>query len=307
MSGATGGDARPDETDYLNSFLVCKSEHQVDRLTDAINDLTSKLTGYNVVDYGTKIVHLPVIAVGGTLVEFAVIDVRNKDYHQVRRLDIGDNICRRVDCFVMAINFFRYFRTMEQFIPSNPTPLFIKGTQNVDFYLGYVRKRISESHTCPAELYNLLGTGSVPCAVKVEKRKSFLKISPSGVRTPDQANDFSLKEVKDIRWANLIRRYSFRADGSIASSQFLVIDFEFADRAGEEMRIHDYIFAAVVPFGTPYHCCHDLTLVGILLKKWANYHSIQLDRSAENFIRMVEDPKSTASAALTQEWLQEEE
>jgi hypothetical protein len=175
--------------------MVCKSEHKAENLQDAINDLTNKLTGYNQIDYGTKIIFLPVIAAAGTYVEFAVIDVRSKAYHGVNRFDLSDTVSR-VNCFVTTINFFRLIGTMAPFIPTNPTPLFIKGVKNVEFNLNYVKKMISQTHTCPNELYELLGTGSVPCAVKVEKKSNYLKITPVGVRTPDNANDLSLQVVK---------------------------------------------------------------------------------------------------------------
>jgi hypothetical protein len=195
ISGATGGDGRPDETDYLNSFMVCKSEHKAENLQDAINDLTNKLTGYNHIEYGTRIIFLPVIAAAGSFVEFALIDVRNKVYHDVSRFNLR-NTAARVNCFVMTINFFRLIQTMAPFIPTNPTPLFIKGIKNLEFNLSYVRKMISQAHTCLDELYELLGTGSVPCAVQVQKKLNYLIITPVGIWTPDNANDLSLQEIK---------------------------------------------------------------------------------------------------------------
>jgi serine/threonine protein kinase len=110
---------------------------------------------------------------------------------------------------------------------------------------------------------------------------------------------------RDIRWANLIRQYYFHEDGSVESCRFLVIDFEFAERDGEDMLINNYMFAHVVPYGQSYHSRHDLILVGKLVKVWANYNSKQLDTDANDFISMLNQHNSNASNALTHIWLQD--
>lgn len=117
-------DDRPNEMDFLNTFMACKSEYATEHLHEAIHELRHNLRGYNHIDYGTKIVFLPVIAAAGTYVEFAVIDVRNRDYHFLARCDVRDTV-GRVHCFVMAINVYRLIATMAPFIPSNPRPWFI--------------------------------------------------------------------------------------------------------------------------------------------------------------------------------------
>ena len=79
-SGSMIGDTRPDESDYLDDFMVCKCEHRdkKDLLKTAISELSDKLAGYNYFKYGDKIVYLPVIAAAGVLVDTGVIDVRTK-------------------------------------------------------------------------------------------------------------------------------------------------------------------------------------------------------------------------------------
>jgi hypothetical protein len=84
-----------------------------------------------------------------------------------------------------------------------------------------------------------------------------------------------------------------------------VIDFEFAARDGEDMLIHNYMYAHVVPYGQPYQCRHDLILVGKLVKVWANYNSKQLETDANDFISMLNQHNSNASNALTHVWLQD--
>jgi hypothetical protein len=117
-SGDTEGDARPDETDYLNNFMVCKSEHNDTDLAQAVEELTEKLSNYNVVEYGTKIAYLPVLAAAGQSVEFGLVDVRTRIYHLAVRYDLRD-VGQRVRCFISSINVFRIIRTMEPFIPTN--------------------------------------------------------------------------------------------------------------------------------------------------------------------------------------------
>lgn len=89
-SGATVAGTRPDETDYLNDFLVSKSEHKFDDLQAAINELKEKMVDYNHVNYGLKIVHLPLIAAASAYVEFGVIDVRTNMYNIVERFDLRE-------------------------------------------------------------------------------------------------------------------------------------------------------------------------------------------------------------------------
>lgn len=67
----SGADGRPEETDYLNDFVVCKSEHKESNLQNAILELTNKPSCYNHIEYGPRIIYLPVIAAAGTLIEFA--------------------------------------------------------------------------------------------------------------------------------------------------------------------------------------------------------------------------------------------
>eukprot|EP01037_Dinobryon_pediforme_P020460 gene20460-21089_t len=114
FSGAIEGDGGPDETDYLKDFMACKSEHKDVDFQKAVAELTKKLFGYNHVEYGLRIVFLPVIAAAGTDTEFAVVDVRTK------------------------INYFRLIYTMRSYIPANSTPLFI--TKNITFYDTHVIK-----------------------------------------------------------------------------------------------------------------------------------------------------------------------
>lgn len=68
-----------------------------------------------------------------------------------------------------------------------------------------------------------------------------------------------------MRWANLIS-----TDATLESSNFLVIDFEFAAVDGDFMLIGDYIHRDVVPYGSRYYAANDLQLVGKLVDTWAD-------------------------------------
>ena len=124
FSGATEGDddGRPGEADYLDDFMVCKSEHKDVDIREAVSELTKKLSGYNHLEYGLRIVFLPVIAAAGSYIEVAFVDVRTKVYHRVKRYDVSV-VNERVECFVRMINYFRLIHTMSRYIPANPTPL----------------------------------------------------------------------------------------------------------------------------------------------------------------------------------------
>eukprot|EP01031_Cornospumella_fuschlensis_P032113 gene32113-38835_t len=328
VSGATQDGARPDEIVHLNDFLVAKGEHKksASDLRVAVAEQTKKLASYNHVEYGTMIVYLPVYSAAGSLVEFGVVDVRNKRYFCAIRHSVEDPL-GRLKCFVSAINMFRLILTMAPFIPNNPSPLFKDQLDGaLRFFDSYIIKKVKRTDTCPADLYNILATGSVPFAAKVvyNSSKISLRISPVGVRTPDRGEGLSIDEVRvgvrccleclaylhahqfvhrDIRWANMIRVYNSRPDGSIVDVKFRVIDFEFSGRSGEPMNIDDYIFADVVPFGQPYTPSHDIYFVGMLVQTWAEVNRTDLDESAAQFVHDLQHGELDADAALRHRWL----
>lgn len=86
--------------------------------------------------------------------------------------------------------------------------------------------------------------------------------------------------------------------------RFLLIDFEFSGVTGGPMDIHDYIFASKIPFGAAYTDKHDLFFVGELVRGWALVNDAVLDASAAAFLAALEDPNTTAAAALGHAWLQ---
>ena len=321
-SGATTGNSRPDETDYLNDFLVCKSEHKTADLMLAISELKDKLVGYNQIEYGFRIVYLPVIAAAGTQIEFGLIDARTKVYHHVRRFNLSIPNGRAM-CFAMAISVFRLIATMEPHIPLNSRPLF-QDKEGITFYEDHVTKKILVSFTCPDELYELLRRGQVPSAAKVEKGRRVLKISPVGVRIRNEGQGLNLQEVKkamrstlaclryihdkgyvhrDLRWPNLIIKNSYSPDGSVDDSEFIVIDFEFAACTEDPMEIADYISRDVVPHGQPFQTHHDLKLLGKMVETWAASNIEMLDAEAKDFVSTVKKDTATASRALGHKWL----
>lgn len=320
-SGATEAGLRPDETDYLNDFLISKSEHKELSLQAARNDLLAKLTGYNTTDYGVRIVYLPVIAAASTSIEYALIDVRTKQYHPIVRYDLSQGSKATVDCFVMAINFFRLFRTMAPYIPDTANPLF-KVINGVRFLNDSVLKKLGHT-TCPDELYQLLREGNVTNAVTVVRTRRHLQVSPVGVRSPSRGLGFSERYVqlavtavlgclaflhsrgfvhRDIRWDNIIRKI-----GSSAGEpplRFLVIDFEFAATSNTPMTINSYIHQHVVGFGDLYRPEHDLVLVAELVETWATSNNLRLSHDALDFVRSLKARELTAHDAQLHVWLQ---
>ena len=315
-SGATVIDGRPDETDYLDDFMVCKSEHKDKNtgISNAIRDLTKKMVGYNEYEYGPAIHFLPVIAAAGTLVEFGVINVRIIEYHKICRYDLNA-IKARLGCFVSAINFFRYMLTIAPHIPRNCNPLY-RTEKDITFYGRYVTKQILDVHTCPESLYALLDKGSVPCAVKVKKCRKHLEISPQGTSIRNCGEILTLNQVRaaikcvltcirfmhtndyvhrDIRWPNIIM---------VSEFSFLMIDFEFAGIANTPMDIHEYIFNYMVAYNDNYQKNHDLELVGKLVEDWASTNNKELDTNANNFVTSMKHENSSVSDALEHIWLQ---
>jgi hypothetical protein len=226
-SGATESNLRPDETDYLGNFMVSKSEHTDVDLQAAIDELQRKMRAYYQVEYGPTITFLPVIAAASIFVEYGIIDVRDKSYTMVERFDLG-SAGARAHCFVLAINFFRYFRTLEPFIPKNPVPLYKNlggDRKHILFLEDCVLKRVYKT-TCPEHLYALLELRNVPGAVQVLRYKNHVKVSPVGTPVPPGAEGYSEKDVRravatvliclsyhhernfvhrDVRWENVVR------------------------------------------------------------------------------------------------------
>eukprot|EP01036_Dinobryon_divergens_P036282 gene36282-47219_t len=271
LTGATEGDGRPDETDYLNDFMVCKSEHNDEDLQKAIAELTKKLSRYNHIEYGLKIVFLPVIAAAGSYVEFGFVDVRTKAYHCVIRYDLLD-VCQRPTRHPCS-----------------------KTIRNITYYDSHVLKKLSTSSTCPEELYELLERGSVPGAITATKKRGRTCKQPS--RSCYNA------------WPSFTQEASFtgRTSATLESSNFLVIDFEFAAVDGDFMLVGDYVHRDMVPYGSRYYAANDLQLVGKLVETWTDSNGHELDASARDFVRFVTKMKEPldANAALQHIWLQE--
>ena len=106
-----------------------------------------------------------------------------------------------------------------------------------------------------------------------------------------------------VRWANLIRIFTFRPNGSVESYKFFLIDFEFAGVDGDILPIEDYIFSDIVSMNQTYSYHHDLCLVSKLVQSWGVTNNIILDADALAFISLVQDTSSKAAYLLTNSWL----
>jgi hypothetical protein len=324
-SGATEANLRPDETDYLSDFMVSKSEHEDVDLQAAIDELQRKMRAYNQVEYGPTITFLPVIAAASIFVEYGIIDVRDKSYTMVERFDLG-SAGARAHCFVLAINFFRYFRTLEPFIPKNPVPLYKNlggDRKHVLFMEDHVLKLVYHT-TCPDRLYALLGLCNVPGAVQVLRYKNHVKVSPVGTPVPPGAEGYSEKDVRravatvliclsylhernfvhrDVRWENVVREYETNAAGETYTMGFLVIDFECAAHAGDPVAMENYIHSQVVPTGHAYMPRHDLILVANMVQSWADVNHAVLSHSAAAFVAALHEATCDANAAFMYAWI----
>lgn len=315
-SKSTIGASRPDECIYIDTFLIGKGEHKDEELGRAIAELTNKLSDWNKHDFG-RISYMPVYASARSTIEFGLVDLRLKAYHRVRSFDLS-NAGERVACMKMSINILRLFNSMIPLMPTVSCPLY-KTIDHITFYPGYVLKDTAGKCTAPRELYEILCTGQLRCAVTYTTYKSIANkwiIKPVGFRIADSGSVDSkdIKEAihcvckcladlhkfgfvhRDIRWSNIIQIP--KATGS--GYTFVVIDFDYGDIINAPMNIEGYIFDDVVKYGDQFTQYHDMVLVSILLKKWIEYSSArELSDLGKDFMNKV---PHTAAAALNHEW-----
>ena len=335
-SGSSIGSSRPDETVFINNFLVCKGEHKAHLIGSAIDELRDKLVDYNLFEYGHHIRFLPAYAAAGSVLEFCLIDVCTKQVHSVSQFHLS-NKKDRLLAFVMSINVFRLIRTMYPFIQNLGTGMF-KQINHITYY-GYgkhvIKEVLTTSITAPTELYNVLKQGLIN-AVQVEKDRTqpkkgytMLKISPQGIRIPNSGLSLSYQEMKcaivciltcfkslhqqgfvhrDPRWTNVIRYHKIQDVNSI---DFLVIDFEYSSNNGVSIEIENYIHKELVPFGSLYYNYHDLFLVGNMIKIW--FHQQSVDITDPNVVEVISHLQSHLNGSdisiddiLRLNWFQEQ-
>jgi hypothetical protein len=292
VTGYTGHNLRPDETIYIDDFLVSKGEHQLESISTATQELIDKQVDYNTVEYGPYIRFLPVYAASKVLMKFFLLDVRMKSLHIIGNYDL-DIMEQRRDAFKTSLNIFRLLLTMMPHIPSSTCPMF-KKVKDITYMESYVIKDLKNSSTrAPTELYELLSRGSIPCAVQVEispRNINKLIIRPKGIRILGRGQDILLEEIpkvvksvllclqylhhngfvhRDIRWSNIIKVYRF-TDGSISGCDFRVIDFELASFNGEIVPLQGYIFQNLIANEGDglYKYHHDLICVGELINSF---------------------------------------
>jgi hypothetical protein len=329
-SGTTVNKCRPDETVHLGNVLVAKGEHKAVNIHDALSELTTKLVDFSELEYGPTIKFLPAYAAAGNNMIFCIIDVYKRSLHVLQQFNLKHG-SGRAGAFVASINYFRLLRTMAPYVTElkYATPVF-KRHETVTFYPDHVRKEWKENFTAPGALYEILHTGAVPCAVRVEKKSRYLVITPVGTRIPSGV-DLSFAELRvaircvlecldflhekgfvhrDIRWDNIIRYYHL-VDGKPVSCTFKVIDFEYAALNGDAMRIPNYIFGRLVSEGEPYFTHHDMHCVGALIECWVflrgNCHDQRYEVSAAlafaSYLKGAGGPNPSAADALKHEWI----
>jgi hypothetical protein len=317
---------RPDETVYNGDSLTAYGEHKDEDITQAWFDIANKIRPYNCVAYGPSIRFLPVYVAAGKCMQFGFVDVVTGVVTKLPAYDFTISAHRAL-LIRQSINCLRYINTISPYLFLNPvrTVAFSKNGR-VTFEVDCVHKFFDDRDTAPKALYELLSTGnSFRCAAKVVKKRTYLVVSPLGYKITGYGQKLTAAEMKnavrsvlqcledlhsqgychrDIHWSNIIRDYSFDADGKIVSSRFIVIDFEYAATIDKKLVIPGRWFSSHVGQNVPYTKKHDIIQVGILIENWNKTHhdEITVDPVRVDFIQLLKAGTVTAREALNHAW-----
>lgn len=288
----TGPETRPDETVYVNNFLMCRGEHSVDSIHVVTKKFIAKFPDYSEIEYGPWIRYLPAYIANRDVLRFFLVDIRTKALHNVGSFNLQYMVDRR-NAVKLSLNIYRLLLTMVPLCPLNIPPLY-RDIHGVIFFANYVFKPLYQHQPCaPDEVYALLRDGRIPYAIRVEKQDTCLLIRPKGVAITAGGGGIHPQDLvravssvlkclqslhshgfahRDIRWNNVIRMNS----GDNEHQDFRVIDFELAAKSGETMPLQKYVFEDIVAYGQRFFCHHDL----VCLAKMIDFVSFQGDPTA---------------------------
>ena len=326
-TGATQGRLRPDYCGYSNHVLVAKAEHKATRneLALALDELASKMNVWNAVIM-RGMPFLPCFAVGGELIQFAVVRSGPAGVACVEPVTDQMSMASprdRLRVVATAFNMFRILASLRARMPAHIIPLYEKqqradGTVTVfDDHVVKTCRRVA-----PEAVYDALASGDIPCAVRVLERTlpsvayplARFKLSPVAFQTLpcDEAElrcaiTAVLRALaalhargfvhRDLRWPNVL------ADGH---GGWLLVDFELADVAGKPLLAAAVTTDAVAPEvrvpDAPYTPADDVWQVGRLLAS----AGVSLSPDATALAAALTAPRAarpSAAQALAHPWL----
>lgn len=330
-SGATQRSLRPDYCGWSNHALVMKAEHKAElaALTAALAELASKMRGWNTLVM-RGVPFLPCFAVGGHLIQFAVVHggpnntVRVETVTDPMPMSTGRDRLRVV---AASFNMFRVMTWLRERMPDHVIPLYVEQPRadggSVTVFDDHVIKRCMR--VAPQGLYDALAPGGgIPCAVHVvehtrpsaEHPLARLKLQPVALQALPR-DEAELRRAtaavlhalaalhargfvhRDVRWPNVL------ADGS---GGWLLVDFELADVAGEPLPAGAVDADAVAPEArvprAPYNPAADAWQVGRLMRTAG---ITQLSPAASALADALSAPlhaRLGVSDALAHAWLQ---
>jgi hypothetical protein len=320
VTGYPTGSKRPDECVYIGDYLICKGEHEDVLLSEAEQDLLDKMPDYNTVQCGSRIRYLPVYASCKNYLSFHLLNLQKFTLHRIGNYKLS-RPDERARATIVSLNIFRYFRTIQPFIPLRTLPLFAV-KDKITYMHDHVLKKRQVTDTCPLELYEFLQVGCIPWAVKIINKKKIesatpnnLKLSPKGLRISSDADIVdSLGEFKialkcillcisdlhkknfnhrDLRWCNIIK---INQDDK---PRFVLIDFEQAEEEGTEINIPNYILHNICQTGHQFCFYHDLKSIAQLMKVYWESKGVTLDSNGQNLFQLLQ---SATSADANNVW-----
>ncbi len=326
-TGATQPRLRPDYCAYSNNVLVAKAEHKAtsDELPVALDELASKMNVWNaVVMRGMPF--LPCFAVGGKLIQFAVVRSGPGGVACVEPVTDPMSMASprdRLRVVATAFNMFRILAALRARMPAHVIPLY-KEQRRADGSVTVFDDHVIKTCRCvaPEVVYDALMSGDIPCAVRVLERTlpsaahplARFKLSPVALQTLP-CDEAELRRAvtavlralaalhargfvhRDVRWPNVL------ADGH---GGWLLVDFELADVAGAPLPAAAVFPDAVAPEvrvpDAPYTPVDDVWQVGRLLAS----AGVSLSPDATAFAAALTAPQAarlSAAQALAHTWL----